>query len=296
MDHFPALPVPVARWDSRRAMTLDSRSYRRSEEARRPTARLPEEQLPDHLGHVLALQRSAGNAAVANVLQRKVKIGKGWIQHKSKTPAVPAGIPTQFPAFTAEQLKAEADKWVGDAIKDGREFNDDTAFYTAVARSLVPAAAQVQTDDRGRWGILEEAVKTQGNVTAVPWTTFNAKEAPLLEDELLACTVQLSGNDKTSACHGNTHGKLPTRVVVPGGKALDQIPKSQQPNHTPYIEFLVRGQKTKSGIERGILDRNSGKVYLTAHYTKGSFVELVEVPGSVVADWQLKANQYVATL
>src|SRR4051812_31305695 len=111
MHHFPALPVPVARWDSRRVVTLHTRSDRRSEEARESAARLPEEQPPDHLGHVLALQRSAGTAAVANVLQRKVKIGTGWIQHKSKTPAVPAGILTQFSDFTAEQLKAEADKW-----------------------------------------------------------------------------------------------------------------------------------------------------------------------------------------
>jgi hypothetical protein len=231
------------------------------------------------------------------MLQRKVKIGnQPWIQHKSKTPAVPAGILTQFPGLTAGQLKAEADKWVGDAVRDGREFTDDTAFYRAVARSLIPASAQVQADDRGRWGILEEAVKTDGNVTAVPWTTFNAKEAPLLEAELLDCTVQISSNDRTSACHGNNHGKLPTKVVVPGGKSLDQLPKSQQAGLTPYIEFLVRGQKSKSGIERGILNRNTGQVYLTAHYTKGSFVELVGVPNSVVADWQGKATQYVAGL
>jgi len=42
----------------------------------------------------------------------------------------------------------------------------------------------------------------------VPWTTFNAKQAPLLEAELLDCTVQLSGNAKTSAWHGNTHAPV----------------------------------------------------------------------------------------
>src|SRR5205085_10487951 len=110
--------------------------------------------------------------------------------------------------------------------------------------------------------------------------------------ELTQCEVQVSSNPKTTACHGNDHQKLPKKVIPD----LAAKAPSVQPDHTPYIEFLIPGHKASSGIERGVFDRADGLIYITAHYTKGSFVWLSGAPAALVADWQQKASRYVQAL
>lgn len=73
---------------------------------------------------------------------------------------------------------------------------------------------------------------------------------------------------------------------------MSDLKKSEQPDHTPYIEFLIPGHKKATGIERGIIDRDDGLIYITAHYTKGSFVLLSGAPNDLVQDWQGKATAY----
>ncbi len=230
-------------------------------------------------------------------LQRKVRIGaKGkWIANRRLLPAIPPAITDAYDAAAIAEIQTLANTWAGDKETSGREFASDVAFYQAVADSIArqSAAAVVPADDRQRWDILKEAVITNGKVTEVPWTTFNAKEAPLLLAELLGCPVQVAGSGTSTACHSNQHGKLPKRVPKINGKALDTLPKGEQANHTPYFEFLVSiGQKKKSGIERGILDEVDGLVYVTAHYDKGSIAWLSGVPQELVTDWQTTVAAY----
>ena len=216
---------------------------------------------------ILAMQRTAGNQAVgaelqrmrAAMLQRKVKIAApgtkaDWLAHKSKTPPVPTGFQVP-PHTTSEKLFAEAQRWVGDKVTDRREFATDVAFYQAVAASLAPPTTpgSAPVDDR-RWAILGRAAKKSGKVTKVPWSTFNSVEAPLLLEELLASTVQVAANaGRSTACHGNVHGKLPKKVGPFGQKTLDQLTAAEQVDKTPYFEMLVAGQGSESGITLSLI-------------------------------------------
>jgi hypothetical protein len=269
-------------------MPLEGRSRRRSQrshDAREPLARSGEERPADDVQLVLALQRMAGNQAVARsaTLHRKVKIGKTTL---TAAPAVPPVVLKES-GLKAAALKAEATKWVNDKVTDkSRTFTDDEHFYRTVAKSVASASA---ASEDARWTILGKAAKKNGKVTEVKWSTFNSVEGPLLLAELTACTIQLSSNSDTTAAHGNAHGKLPKKGL---GENLKKLSAGDQCDKTPYFEFLVAGQSA-SGITRGVFDKDDGRVYLTAHYDEGSFVWLTGAPAALVADWNTKVAAFI---
>lgn len=276
-------------------MALQRGHRRRSEHSEPERDEHARHEADDASKHVLALQRTAGNHAVSATLQRKVKIGeKGkWIANKRMLPAIPDSISDAYDEDVLAKIRTVADKWAGDKETAGREFESDAAFYQAVADTIAPRPTATVAQNRGRWDILKEAVETDGNVTEVPWAVFSATEGPLLEAELLKCPVQVAGSGRSTACHGNKHGKLPKAVPQVRGKPLDELDPSEQVDNTPYFEMLVAGgQKKKSGIERGIIDIDAGIVYLTAHYDVGSIAELVDVPATIVSDWTKKVTTY----
>lgn len=121
----------------------------------------------------------------------------------------------------------------------GREFPTAAAFYQPLFDQVVtagnPAAAR---DRRQAWTLLKLAVTTQGNLTEVPWSTFSITEAAALERDLTACPVQISSNPSTTACHGNIHGKLPKKVVVPDGQTLAAKPAAEQFTSRHTSSFL----------------------------------------------------------
>ena len=73
---------------------------------------------------------------------------------------------------------------------------------------------------------------------------------------------------------------------------MSELPYGKQANYTPYIEFLIAGHKQENGIERGILDREAGLIYVTAHYDVGSIAWLSGAPGSLITNWSEKAKKY----
>ena len=252
--------------------------------------------LPHEATLLRSLQQGAGNRAVAGLLQRKVKIGAAtspWIA-KGKLPAIPPAIAGLYQPYVIKQVETLAEQMRADAVTAGREFATADLFYQPLFDQVVTTGtAAGAVDKRPAWTLLKAAVEKQGNVTEVPWTTFSATEATKLEGDLAACPVQVSDNPRTTACHGNVHGKLPKKVVVPGGGLLSDKPQHEQFDPTPYIEFLIAGgQKGITGIERGILDKDAGLIYVTAHYTRGSFVWLSGAPATLVANWQAKAARY----
>jgi hypothetical protein len=244
----------------------------------------------------LALQRTAGNQAVGALLHRKVKIGTRWLATNAsgQLPAIPAELSNGLEPWVADQVRARAEAMRTDAVTENRTFANATALYQPLfAQVLGPTPDQdVKPSGRDAWSTLFKAVKQSGQVTEVPWTSMKPEDAAGLRDELLACPIQRSSNTRTTACHGNTHHKLPKRVTVPGGRALDELPAHEQPAHTPYYEFLIKGHKTTTGIERGILDRDSGHIYISAHYTEGSFAWLSGAPAEIAADWGAKVVEY----
>ena len=84
-------------------------------------------------------------------------------------------------------------------------------------------------------GKLKDALDTPGDVTAIPWSSFSQDASTALATELMRCEVQISDNAKTTACHANLHEKLPKEVE--NEKDVADLPASEQPDHTPYIEF-----------------------------------------------------------
>jgi hypothetical protein len=71
---------------------------------------------------------------------------------------------------------------------------------------------------------------------------------------------------------------LPPRARQPAGRRLDDLPKSEQVDNTPYFEMLVAlGQKKKSGIERAIFD-------------KGSLAWLSGAPQEIADNWRAKVE------
>ena len=257
-------------------MPLEGRSRRRSQrshDAREPVARSGEERPADDVQLVLALQRMAGNQAVARsaTLHRKVKIGKTTL---TAAPAVPPVV-LEESGLKAAALKAEATKWVNDKVTDkSRTFTDDEHFYRTVAKSVASASA---ASEDARWTILGKAAKKNGKVTEVKWSTFNSVEGPLLLAELTACTIQLSSNSDTTAAHGNAHGKLPKKGL---GENLKKLSAGDQCDKTPYFEFLVAGQvgeryhsrRFRQGRRSRVPDRalRRGKLCLADRRTGGA--------------------------
>jgi hypothetical protein len=219
-------------------------------------------------------------------------------------PKIPSAIEVQYSPALVKKVKTLAQQWRDDEIEQDRTFTTPTAFYQALVLQLT-AQSQTTTQDQAPaqgqwtkppalWDKLKAAVDTPGDVTEIPWSSFSQDESTALATELMRCEVQISGNAKTTACHANLHEKLPKKVE--NAKTLADLPASEQPDHTPYIEFLITGHKKTTGIERGIIDRESGAIYLTAHYTKGSFALLSGAPGNLVQDWQAKATGYCRVL
>jgi hypothetical protein len=271
---------------------------RREEEQSAPGGALPEQQL------LLSLQQSAGNRAVSGELQRlrkgpgnaaglhrKVKIGKNpktaaWMKPNAALPKLPEAFKTGKTLtassgyqdyIVAKAMKLAAD-WRNDATELGRTFETDNDFYEAVFTEVVTAGAAPTGTTGNAWSALKAAVKKPGPLFELPWATFAGAVGQALEAELTRCGVQRSSNPATTACHGNTHNKLPKKVVVPGGKTLASLPPNQQYPLTSYIEFLIPGHKSDTEIERGIFDKDSDQIYVTAHYDKGSFVWLSGAP------------------
>jgi hypothetical protein len=252
--------------------------------------------LPAQAQLLLSLQQGAGNRAVSGLLQRKVKVGaatSAWLA-KGRLPPIPPAIAGLYQPYVIREVETLAETMRADAVTVGRVFATADAFYQPLFDQVVSAGHTAgTTDGRPAWTLLKLAVEKQGNLTEVPWSTFSGTEATQLESDLAACPVQVSDNSKTTACHGNVHGKLPKKVVVPGGGLLADKPQHEQYPLTPYIEFLIAGgQKKATGIERGILDKDSGQIYVTAHYTQGSFAWLSGAPATLVGNWQAKAQRY----
>lgn len=242
---------------------------------------------------LLALQRAVGNHGV----QRKVKLdGKTWLKTYAKLPAIPAAMAERYENYVVEQVTALAATWRDDEGVTNRTFASADAFYQTLFDRVVTQGQPTQATTGDRWKHLKSAVEKAGSLTEVAWAAFSAAEAALLAAELMACEVQVSSNPSTTACHGNTHHKLPKKVAAHDQAgdpaALADLPPAEQPDQTPYIEFLVAGHKSETGIERGILDKDSGLIYLTAHYDKGSIVWLSGAPAALVGNWQAKALTY----
>lgn len=243
---------------------------------------------------ILAMPQAAGNQAVGATLNRKVKINDlkpPTVSHKAKVPPVPDTIRDAHPD-RLDDITAAAQAWVVHKDPKG-EFATTLDFYKAVVKEVVGETADDGPSKRDRWTILMHAVGTAGTVTPVPWSRFKDTEATKLEEELLACPIQRSTSGSTAA-HGNKHGKLPKAITTDEGKALDTLDAADQMDKTPYFEFLISGghKKDHGGIERGIIDIEADRVWITAHYDQGSLAELVGVPGSIIADWKQKVDDY----
>lgn len=271
---------------------------RRTDEQRREDA-APRRDEPqqavaaDDADVLLALQQGAGNQAVSRLIQRRVKLGNSntWAT-RSTVPPVPARFEAEYQPHVVEQARRLAEQWVTDG-EERAPFATAEHLYRKIFGRLVHAGtAPDAPTNYPAWTVLKNAVETEGQVTEVKWANFNTQEGTKLLDELMNCNVQRSGNAETTAFHGNAHGKLPKRVAGPNGEVLAEMPKADQQNHTPYVEFLIPGHKKENGIERGILDRTSGLIYVTAHYDVGSFAWLSGVPGALVSNWSKKATEY----
>jgi hypothetical protein len=231
-------------------------------------------------------------------MQRKVKFGtKPWLKKNAKLPEIPGAVSQRYQAYVLEKVRALASAWRDDAEENGRAFDTPEAFYQALADMVITQGqADAKATGGDPWPKLKAAVDTAGNLTEVPWASFGDDAKVSLQAKLLECEVQVSSNTDTTACHANKHQKLPKKVVAPDGKELDELSTDQQPDYTPYIEFLLSGQKKATGIERGILDRDAGQIYLTAHYDQGSIAWLSGAPQVIVDDWREKARVYCQTL
>jgi hypothetical protein len=303
--NFSQLSLRPSGCDSRRTVgahggasgRVRAHEVEREDVARR--RREPQESaLPEQARLLLSLQQAAGNQAVSGLIHRKVKVApnKQWATKSGKgaLPAIPKEFEDRYESYVVEAVRQRAEEMRDDKETANREFANANDFYKPLFDSFTqPMAAEaVEPSNRDRWSTLAKAVKKSGQVTEVPWASLGQTEGETLSAELQDCPVQRSGNTRTTACHGNTHQKLPKKVTVPNGKSLDQLDPHKQPPHTPYYEFLIAGKKNSTGIERGILDKDSGLIYITAHYTVGSFVWLSGAPGDLVEDWRGKVEAY----
>lgn len=274
---------------------------------------------------LLALQRGVGNQAVGRAvrelrdqpssgatLQRKFKIGtKPWWKSAVPVPEIPQRFVTGPPAIpggppppandhgyrpeTRDRAKQIAEDWREDKTTANRTFATAEALYQAIFTELITQGAVVPAASSSPFLAMKHELD-KGGLREVPWSSFKAPAATALLTELLACPVQVAGNGVTSANHANEHGVLPRNVTAPGGQPLASLPYAQQYDTTPYVEFLITGHKRadKTEIERGMLDKISGQIYITDHYT--GFVWLSGAPPALATNWQQKAAAYRAGL
>lgn len=239
------------------------------------------------------VQQLREGAADAGLLQRRVTVGTKLYNVGEKLPAIPPTIATHYNDHAIAAGTAIVEGWRDDTVTVGRTWTDARKLYQAAIDQYLtqPSAAVVST--AAPWARLAHAVKREdaNGLVEMPWASFGT-HAPALEAELKACNVQVSSNPDTTACHGNSHGKLPKKVITPTGVPLDEVEIKEQPKHTPYYEFLIPGHKKENEIERGILDRNSQQIYITAHYETGSFVWLSGAPRSLLDNWLRKVAKY----
>ena len=255
------------------------------------------------------LQRAVENRAAARdahqlregsadgeLLQRRVTVGTKLYNVKERLPPIPPFMAARYQDRVVTAAMAIVEGWRDDGVTTtARTWTETSQLYQAAIDQVLTKASAATVSSSAPWARLAFAVKREdaNGLVEMPWASFGDGEAATaLEEELKKCNVQISSNPDTTACHGNSHNKLPKKVITPTGVALDKLPKDQQPLYTPYYEFLIPGHKSENEIERGILDRRSKLIYITAHYETGSFVWLSGAPEALLDNWLRKAAKY----
>lgn len=238
-------------------------------------------------------QRLREGATDAGLLQRRVTVGTKLYNVREKLPAIPAAIAARYNAHAIAAVTAIVEGWRDDAVNVNRTWTDTSKLYQAAIDQFLTQPSAAPVSSAAPWARLAYAVRREdaNGLVEMPWAAFGTG-ATALEAELKNCNVQVSSNPATTACHGNSHGKLPKKVITPTGVPLDAVAIKEQPLYTPYYEFLIPGHKSENDIERGILDRNSRQIYITAHYETGSFVWLSGAPKALLDNWVRKASKY----
>ena len=239
------------------------------------------------------VQQLREGSADAGLLQRRMTVGTKLYTVRDRLPPIPPDMAARYQDRVVTAAMAIVEGWRDDAVTDNRTWTDASKLYQAAINQCLTKASVVTASTAAPWARLAHAVKREDSngLVELPWESFGAGAAAL-GDELKKCNVQISSNDRTTACHGNSHNKLPKKVITPGNVPLATLEKKEQPLYTPYYEFLIPGHKSENEIERGILDRNSKQIYITAHYETGSFVWLSGAPESLVNNWLRKAVEY----
>ena len=239
------------------------------------------------------VQRLREGSADGGLLQRKVTVGTKLYNTREKLPPMPPTMAARYHAHAIAAVTAIVEGWRDDAVTVGRTWTDTSKLYQAAIDQFLTQPSAAPVSATAPWARLAFAVRREdaNGLVEMPWASFGAGAAAL-EAELKACKVQISSNPDTTACHGNSHGKLPKKVITPTGVPLDEVEIKDQPKYTPYYEFLIPGHKSENEIERGILDRNSRQIYITAHYETGSFVWLSGAPKALLDNWVAKASKY----
>ena len=265
-------------------MPLKSRTRRREDEREAARAEETPQAPSNEIQHLLAMQQSAGNQAVAATLQRKVKIGDQkppMVSHKAKVPAIPDDISAAHDAAALNaRIAAAAQALVVHKDLKG-EYATTVDFYKAVVKEVVGETAAdgaVQARRAGR------SSRPPSRPTApsprFPGHGSTTRSRRCSRRSCWPARSRSLDSGRSTAAHGNKHGKLPKPIPPDEGKELDTLAPQDQMNKTPYFEFLISGghKKTHGGIERAIIDIKDDRVWITAHYDKGSLAELVGVP------------------
>lgn len=239
------------------------------------------------------VQQPREGSADGGLLQRRVSVGAKLYGTGERLPPIPATMAARYHDHAIAAVTAIVEGWRADGVTVNRTWTHASKLYQAAIDQFLTQGGAGTVSATAPWTRLAFAVRREdaNGLVEMPWASFGTGTAAL-EAELKKCKVQISSNPRTTACHGNSHGKLPKKVVAPGGVPLAELEISQQPLHTPYYEFLIPGHKSENEIERGILDRNSRQIYITAHYETGSFVWLSGAPKALLDDWVRKASKY----
>jgi hypothetical protein len=239
------------------------------------------------------VQRLREGAADGGLLQRRVTVGTKQYNVRERLPAFPPTMAARYQDRVVTAVTNVVEGWRDDAVTAGRTWTDASKLYQAAIDQVIEQGGAAAASTTAPWARLAFAVAREdaNGMVEMPWASFGAGGAAL-EDELKKCNVQISSNPDTTACHGNSHNRLPKKVITPTGVPLDDVEKEKQPLYTPYYEFLIPGHKSENEIERGVLDRNSRQIYITAHYESGSFVWLSGAPKALLDNWVMKASKY----
>ena len=212
------------------------------------------------------------------------------VSHKAKVPAVPdrSATPTTRRCCPDHGPRTGAG---GPQGPEGRARHDARLLQGRRERGRARGRAGGSVQAHAL-GILKAAVQTDGAITAVPWTRFSDTEATTLEAGCwpARCRSQAAA---ARAAHANKHASCQAGAARRGQG--DRHARAEGPDgQEPYFEFLIAGghKKNSGGIERGIIDIDDDRVFITAHYDKGSLAELVGVPDAVVDDWKEKVVAY----